>query len=178
MGVVCQHMQQLPALYTFFHTHVMAITVLGCCFNRNTGLQQLPPILYQVLLLSGTAPGMRSYALRLIISLFDILEPQQGRSSNGQAPSAVLAGDGQQDEQQERQQGQQQGQQQQQQGAAALPSATLLQVQATLLMHISTMLRYDAALGSEWLKWASSDAGAASTNYFLLQVSTWQSCCV
>lgn len=137
----------------------MRVVVLGCCINRNAGLQQLPPILYQVLLLSGTAPGMRSYALRLIISLFDILEPQQGRSSsNGQAPSAE---DRQQEEQQE----------QQQQGAA-LPSATLMQVQATLLMHVSTMLRYDVALGSEWLKWATSDAGATSTNYFLLQVCT------
>lgn len=129
-----------------------------CMLCRNAGLQQLPPILYQVLLVSGTTPTMRCYALRLIISLFDLLESQQGQS--GAAAAAGVAGAAEGDGQD----------QQQQQQAATLPSAVLMQVQATLLMHISTMLRYDASLGTEWFKWASGEAGTNSTNYFLLQV--------
>jgi hypothetical protein len=101
---------------------------------------------------------MRCYALRLIISLFDLLESQQGQNGAAAAAGADndAGGDGQQD--------------QPQQQAATLPSAVLMQVQATLLMHISTMLRYDAGLGNEWFKWASAEAGASSTSYFLLQV--------
>lgn len=142
---------------------------------RNAGLQQLPPILYQVLLLSGSGPGMRCYALRLIISLFDILETQQGHNTTGAAGAAGGGAEGEQQQQPEDPQ-----QQQHKQGAAAtLPSAVLMQVQATLLMHVSTMLRYDAALGSEWIKWASGEAGTststsisnAHTHYFLLQVN-------
>jgi hypothetical protein len=106
---------------------------------------------------------MRCYALRLIISLFDLLESNQ--SSNG---AAAGAGNDQADEDAQQEQ---QPQAEQQQGAMKLPSATLMQVQATLLMHVSTMLRYDAALGNEWVKWVSGEGGAASTNYFLLQVS-------
>jgi hypothetical protein len=125
---------------------------------RNAGLQQLPPILYQVLLLSGSTPTMRCYALRLIMSLFDLLESQQGAGAAAAGAAAGAAGA-------------EDGEPQQQQAAAnTLPSAVLMQVQATLLMHISTMLRYDGSLGSEWFKWASGEAGSSSTNYFLLQV--------
>jgi hypothetical protein len=110
---------------------------------------------------------MRCYALRLIISLFDLLESQQGQSGAAAAAAAPVGaaavgadiaadGDGQQDQPKHQ--------------AATLPSAVLMQVQATLLMHISTMLRYDAGLGNEWFKWASAEAGANSSNYFLLQV--------
>lgn len=105
---------------------------------------------------------MRCYALRLITSLFDLLESNQG--NNG---AAAGTGNDQADEDAQQEQ---QPQAEQQQGAMKLPSATLMQVQATLLMHVSTMLRYDAALGNEWVKWVSGEGGATSTNYFLLQV--------
>lgn len=107
---------------------------------------------------------MRCYALRLILSLFDILENQQDQQqTDAGTTEAAAAGPSEAA-----------GNEQQQQPPAArtttMPSATLRQVQATLLMHISTMLRYDAALGNEWLKWISTDAGSNSNNYFLLQV--------
>lgn len=139
--------------------------MFGVCLCRNAGLQQLPPVLYQVLLLSGSAPGMRCYALRLIISLFDMLESQQGPGAGTTAGAA----DVEQQEQQQEPQGQQQG------AGPTMPSATLMQVQATLLMHVSTMLRYEAALGSEWIKWMSTEAGSTANNYFMLQV--WARSC-
>jgi len=100
---------------------------------------------------------MRCYALRLIISLFDMLESQQAPGAGTTTGAADM-------EQQEQQQGQQQG------AGPTMPSATLMQVQATLLMHVSTMLRYEAALGSEWIKWMSTEAGSTANNYFMLQV--------
>jgi hypothetical protein len=51
-------------------------------------------------------------------------------------------------------------------GVVMLP--LLLQVEATLLMHISTLLKYDAALGSEWHKWFK--AHGVSGDHFMLQV--------
>lgn len=115
---------------------------------RTASLQALPPILYQQLLFASTAPGLRTYMLRLLLEVFCKLEKRHAAaagagSSAGAAAAAAAAGAGlapaaaQQPEQ--------------------LPNATLLQVQATFLMHVSTVLKYDAALGSEWLKWASKE---------------------
>jgi hypothetical protein len=41
------------------------------------------------------------------------------------------------------------------------------QVQGTMLMHISTLVKYDAQLGSEWLK--HFKAGGLAASPFLLQ---------
>lgn len=99
-------------------------------------MQQLPPVLYQLLLLSATA-GTRSTALLGLTKLFDHLERQP---QNQQTAVGALG---------------------------SMPSRTLLQIEATLLMHISTLLKYDSALGNEWLKWLKANISA---NQFLLQV--------
>jgi hypothetical protein len=96
---------------------------------------------------------MRTYTLRVIVSFFELLESDAASAgSRGQQAGAAA------------------GARPQQQQAEVLPSATLLQVQATLLMHISTMLKYDALLGAEWLKWLGKDSGAMMTKQFMLQV--------
>lgn len=48
------------------------------------------------------------------------------------------------------------------------PFPSNFQVQGTVLMHISTLLKYDAALGAEWLKHFKAKGVGASP--FLLQV--------
>jgi hypothetical protein len=117
-----------------------------------------------VLLLPST--GTRAFTLRTIINLFEQLQ-QPERQGNQDARGNEAPGGGAPAAEGE----QPQPPQQQQQGAAApLPSATLLQVQATLLMHISTLLKYDAALGSEWLKWLGKDT-TLITKPFLLEAS-------
>lgn len=88
-------------------------------------------------MLLSAAGGARSTALLGISKLFEHLE--------GQPSNQVAAED----------------------GVGTVPTRTLKQVEATLLMHISTLLKYDAALGSEWLKWLKAHANA---NQFLLQV--------
>jgi Fanconi anemia group I protein len=106
-------------------------------------LQQLPPILYQVLLLS--ARGARQLALTGLRRLFNHLEgqPQNQAGQQGNCPASSCCG-------------------------GPLPGATLLQVEATLLMHISTLLKYDAALGNEWHKWFKTHG--VSGDHFMLQV--------
>ncbi len=44
----------------------------------------------------------------------------------------------------------------------------LLQIEATVLMHVNTVLKYDAALGPEWLKYLKG--GGLQANTFMLQV--------
>lgn len=118
------------------------------CRCRKVSLQQLPPILYQVLLLSSC--GARQFALTGLKRLFAHLEQQPANQapSNPAAATSAAAGTG-----------------------GSMPCATLLQVEATLLMHISTLLKYDAALGSEWLKWFRSH-GVEGDSSFILQVGT------
>eukprot|EP00877_Chromochloris_zofingiensis_P001464 jgi/Chrzof1/11318/Cz05g32090.t1 len=99
---------------------------------RSAELQLLPPILYQLLLLSGS--GARPFALKGLMALFDHLEAQP-QHKTGDAPSAVL-----------------------------------LQIEAIVLMHINTMLKYDGALGTDWLKHFKS--GGLQASPFLLQVTT------
>lgn len=61
---------------------------LTCCdLARSAELQLLPPILYQLLLLSGS--GARPFALKGLMALFDHLEAQP-QHKTGDAPSAVL----------------------------------------------------------------------------------------
>ncbi|GBF90249.1 hypothetical protein Rsub_03382 [Raphidocelis subcapitata] len=98
---------------------------------RTAELQQLPPVLYQVLLVS--AAGARVYALGKITELFD----QLARGAGGRGGGG--------------------------------PSSVLLQVQGTVLMHISTLLKYDAALGTEWIKHLRT--GGLRPSPFLLQVA-------
>lgn len=118
--------------------------LLCCCLScgRAASLQQLPPILYQVLLLSGR--GARQLALTGLRRLFNYLEtqPQHQAAQPGSVPASSCGG--------------------------PLPGATLLQVEATLLMHVSTLLKYDAALGSEWHKWFKTHG--VSGDHFMLQV--------
>jgi len=101
---------------------------------RTAELQQLPPILYHVLLVS-TAGGPCVYALGKISELFEQLGRQPGVGATG--------GRG--------------------------PGSVLLQVQGTVLMHVSTHVKYSAALGSEWLK--HFKAGGLRASPFLLQVA-------
>jgi hypothetical protein len=48
------------------------------------------------------------------------------------------------------------------------PSTTLMQMQGTVLIHISTLLKYDAVLGADWLKYLKS--GGLTASPFLLEV--------
>jgi hypothetical protein len=108
--------------------------------------------MYQVLLLS--ARGARQLALTGLRRLFNFLElqPQHQAAQPGGVPASSGNGSG------------------------PLPGATLLQVEATLLMHISTLLKYDAALGSEWHKWFKTHG--VSGDHFMLQVRpSTRGCC-
>lgn len=118
---------------------------MRCC--RPAPLQALPPVLYQLLLLS--ACGARAYALVGLCKLFDVLEAlpeHQQQPAEVHTSSSVAAA-----------------------GCNPLPSATLQQVQSTLLMHIMTLLRYDAQLGADWLQHFKEN-GVAACGHFGVQV--------
>ena len=58
--------------------------------------------------------------------------------------------------------------QQQYKAADGSPSTPLLQMQATLLVHISTLLKYDGGLATEWHK--HFKGGGLTGSPFMLQV--------
>eukprot|EP00775_Hariotina_reticulata_P011123 gene11123-11277_t len=102
---------------------------------RSASLHQLPPILYQLMLLS--AAGQRHTALRGLKRLFEYLESQPEHQQSG--------------------------------SHGRLPGTTLMQVQATLLMHIHTLLKYDAGLGNDWVK--QFKTYGPTSNHFILQIA-------
>ena len=118
---------------------------------RGAELQLLPPILYQALLLSAAGP--RAFALARIAALFEELAARGNgaANANGSANGNGAASSGRGG------------------GAGPGPGSVLLQVQGTVLMHASTLLKYDAALGAEWLKGLRAKGPGASP--FALQVA-------